>query len=40
MCAPGGWPEYLITNAGDAVDVTGVSGVNEVWTTGPGQWLP
>lgn len=37
---PGGWPEYLVTNSEDAVDVTGIGGVNEPWTRGPGDWVP
>jgi len=30
---PGGWPEYLIRDAQDAVEVVTVRGVNEPWTT-------
>lgn len=37
---PGGWPEYLIRDAADAVDVRSVSGLNEPWTTAPGGWDP
>lgn len=36
----GGWPEYLIKDADQSVDVTSVSGVNEPWTKGPGDWKP
>jgi hypothetical protein len=37
---PGGWPEYLIRDADQAVEVRGVSGVNEPWTRQPGDWAP
>jgi hypothetical protein len=37
---PGGWPEYLIKNADDAVEVRNVGGVNETWTHRPGDWTP
>ena len=37
---PGGWPEYLIEGAGDAVDTVRIEGVNEPWTRRPGDWLP
>ncbi|NHC12936.1 hypothetical protein [Motilibacter deserti] len=37
---PGGWPEYHIEGAGDAVDTVRIEGVNEPWTRRPGDWLP
>ncbi|MGH2749007.1 MAG: hypothetical protein ACRDKB_13955, partial [Actinomycetota bacterium] len=37
---PGGWPEYLIRDADNAVELTSVRGVNEPWTHGPGDWRP
>jgi hypothetical protein len=37
---PGGWPEYVIENSEEAVDVTRVGGVNEPWTQPPGRWGP
>ncbi len=37
---PGGWPEYLIRDAWEAVEVRGVHGVNEPWTRQPGDWTP
>jgi hypothetical protein len=37
---PGGLAEYLIRDAQEAVEVRGVSGVNESWTRGPGDWIP
>ncbi len=37
---PGGWPEYIIKNAEDAVEVRDVGGVNETWTHQPGDWTP
>lgn len=37
---PGGWPEYLINDAENSVQVVGVGGVNETWTHGPGGWSP
>lgn len=37
---PGGFPEYIIEDAGNAVDLTGVSGVNAPWTMGPGEYKP
>jgi hypothetical protein len=37
---PGGLPEYLIHDAGDAVSITSVGGVNEPWTMQPGQFTP
>nr|WP_297426689.1 hypothetical protein [uncultured Actinotalea sp.] len=37
---PGGWPEYLIRDAGAAVEIRGVSGLNEDWTRSPGEWQP
>ncbi len=37
---PGGWPEFLIDDAAKAVDVVGVSGVNEPWTRAPGSFVP
>lgn len=36
----GGWPEYLIDDAEDAVELTNVSGINEAWTRRPGEWAP
>ena len=37
---PGGWPEYLIGDAEHSIEVTGVGGVNEPWSTAPGGWAP
>ena len=37
---PGGWPEYLIRDADQAVEVRDVGGVNETWTHRPGDWSP
>lgn len=37
---PGGWPEYLIRDASEAVEVRGISGLNEAWTSQPGSWSP
>jgi hypothetical protein len=37
---PGGLPEYIIHNAGDAVSVSSVGGVNEPWTMQPGTFVP
>lgn len=37
---PGGWPEYIIENADEAVDSVHVGGVNEPWTHQPGDWTP
>jgi len=37
---PGGWPEYVIENSKEAVDVTRIGGVNEPWTHQPGEWGP
>lgn len=37
---PGGWPEYLIENAEDAVVIDRVQGVNLPWTRMPGDWVP
>lgn len=37
---PGGWPEYLIHNAEEAIELRSVAGVNEPWTTLPGEWIP
>lgn len=35
---PGGWPEYVIDNSYEAVEVSRVGGVNEPWTQQPGDW--
>lgn len=37
---PGGWPEYLIEDALEAIEIRDVSGVNESWTRQPGDWRP
>jgi hypothetical protein len=37
---PGGWPEYIIEDADEAVDLVRVGGVNEPWTHQPGDWVP
>ncbi|MFT4262157.1 MAG: hypothetical protein QM572_02135 [Nocardioides sp.] len=37
---PGGWPEYLIRDAGDAVEIRSVGGVNQPWSRSPGDWTP
>lgn len=37
---PGGWPEYLIDDALDAVEIRDISGVNAPWTRRPGDWTP
>lgn len=37
---PGGWPEYLIENPLDAIEIRDVSGVNAPWTRQPGDWAP
>lgn len=37
---PGGWPEYLIEDALDAIEIRDISGVNEPWTKQPGDWQP
>ncbi len=42
---PGGWPEYILWNSqvvegGGSVQPTRVGGVNESWTTSPGEWRP
>jgi len=37
---PGGWPEYIVNDAGHNVGVRSVSGVNEPFTTAPGGWTP
>jgi hypothetical protein len=36
----GGWPEYRIRDAEIAIQVTGVAGVNEPSTHGPGDYKP
>ena len=35
---PGGWPDYLVENAGEAVERTRVGGGNAPWTQQPGDW--
>ncbi len=36
----GRWPEYLIDDSEQAVELSRVSGVNEPWTHRPGDWVP
>ncbi|TGN33249.1 hypothetical protein [Aeromicrobium chenweiae] len=37
---PGGWPEYLIRDAHEAVEIRSVSGLNGDFTYGPRGWSP